>query len=287
MTDECTKCGASQRVHCDTAKVTIDDVRPSQKWPDAIGGDSAGNGHVLISQKAVDAFGVLDKGGYELVEASFDVACPTTYFLVVGKLGITFKAIPGFEAFTCRCGRLQKGLPDDVAAKVGPAIRSRILEPIEETWSGSPFLTGRVGNLLCSREVVEVARDQGLSNFKFDRIDSTPRQRDHGTGLITLENSGHPKNGIQISNNQQPCFPAKLDGFVVVCATPAISLVVILVTSNFHPQALRYSPFSLQVGFGCIFLTCLSALNLHLLLSPLGIMRRFGSLVAGGRISHS
>lgn len=193
VTDECTKCGASQRVHCDTAKVTIDDVRPSQKWPDAIGGDSAGNDHVLISQKAVDAFGVLDKGDYELVEASFDVSCPTNYFLVVGKLGIAFKAIPGFEAFTCRCGRLQKGIPDDVAAKVGPAIRSRILEPIEETWSGSPFLTGRVGNLLCSREVVEVARNQELSNFKFDRIDSTPRQRGSWDGIDYLGKQWPPE----------------------------------------------------------------------------------------------
>ncbi|MCA9216935.1 MAG: hypothetical protein KDB27_27895 [Planctomycetales bacterium] len=184
VVDECGICGRGRRVHSDKVSITLENIRPD--WPDAIGGDSSGRGHLIISERAAQAFAAIDEPKYELLEAEMPLSCPMSYFLIVAPLGIRFEPEPGFDEYRCECGRLKKNLPQDVIEAFSRAMRSNAFTPIEGSWNGSHFVDARVGSLFCTHDVIEQAREQGLTNFKFDCADSSLRSRGSWDGIDYL-----------------------------------------------------------------------------------------------------
>lgn len=164
--------GALAAVESRPAQISVS-INKGTKWKDAIGGRDFATFFLLLSEKAAQAFENAGLTGYEVEPVRIDKIqskalrdSATTrpwYSLlkVIGKVDLDFEA---------------SGIPPDEmhAATTMPARPSRpqpsrlVFTASSEGQSDFAMIGNyRTGHIFCSEQVVSVAREHGLTNFRF------------------------------------------------------------------------------------------------------------------------
>lgn len=189
----CPQCGRVDMVRFGPGRVEVDRGR---EWPDAIGSAQTGtNPPFIISQRVLDVLhnariakfsedpAVIEKIGAKSLR---DIPPPRYYYLTVtGEISVDFDA--GGASLIDQC-------PVCFRSSSGGTLGSRFV-PLSDTWDGSDIF--RIRNLsgdaiFCTLKIVDLARQHGWTNFLFEPMDISEKQRQESHNWKGIDYLGKP-----------------------------------------------------------------------------------------------